>query len=250
MKKPPTISEEMLNIFADDELDAKEREQVLAEQMHDKEVARAICEIRLLKDLVKSARPQIDDTYTAGKTNKQRHLNKWLMVASVVLVITAGLVTLLPEKTNIAGPVKSTIATEQNYSDVNSFLSAQTNNPDLKIVLHINKNNAEASTRLIRQLEYLLKTTRKNHRPLRVEVVASGPGLAFVGQQTSPYAREIRLFRQEYDNLIFFACKKTLEKLNNKNNTNFKILPDVVLTASGTELIQLRKKQGWSHIVI
>ena len=250
MKKPLPVSEEMLNIFADDELDAKEREQVLVEQMHNEDVARAICEIRLLKDLVKSARPQVDNTYTSGKTYKQRHLNKWMMVASVVLVITAVMVTLLPEKTNNAGQVKSTTATEQTYSDVNSFLSAQSNNPDLKIVLHIKKNNPEAYARLIRQLEYLLKTTRENSQPLRVDVVASGPGLAFVGRQTSPYARKIHLLRQEYDNLIFFACQSTLEKLNNKNNTNFKILPDVVLTASGTELIQLRKKQGWSHIVI
>jgi len=250
MKKPLPVSEELLNIFVDDELDTKEREQVLVEQMANEDVARAICEIRLLKDLVKSARPKIDHTYTFAKSGKQGHLAKWTMVASVVFAITAGLISLLHEKTNISSPIISATATDKTYRDINSFLSAQANSPNLKIVLHINRNNNEAYARLIRQLEYLLKTTRDNSRPLRVEVVASGPGLAFVGQQTSPYARKIRLLRQEYDNLIFFACQSTLDKFNTKNNTQFKILPDVVLTASGAELIQLRKTQGWAHIVI
>ena len=250
MKKPLPVSEELLNIFVDNELEAKEHDQVLSEQMHNEDVARTICEIRLLKDLVKSARPMIDNTHTFCKTKKQGHLNKWVMVASVLLVIIAGFVTLLPEIMNYAGPVKLTTATEQNYPDVNNFLSAQANNPDLKIVLHIKNDNPQAYARLIRQLEYLLKTTRENSQPIRVEVIASGPGLAFVGKQTSPYAREIRLLRQEYDNLIFFACQSTLENFNKRNDANFKILPDVVLTASSTELIQLRKTQGWSHIVI
>lgn len=250
MKKPLPVSEELLNIFVDDELDTKEREQVLGEQMANEDVARAICEIRLLKDLVKSARPKIDQTPTLSKSGKQGHLTKWTMVASVLLVVTVGLISLLHEKTNISSPIISATATENNYRDINSFLSAQANNPELKIVLHINKDNTEAYTRLIRQLKYLLSTTKNNNQPLRVEVVASGPGLAFVGKQTSPYAREIRLLRQEYDNLIFFACQSTLDKFNTKNNTHFKILSDVVLTASGAELIQLRKTQGWSHILI
>lgn len=250
MKKPLPLSEEMLNIFVDDELDAKEHEQVLAEQMHDKDIAEAICEIRQLKDLVKAARPQIDETNTSIKISKYGHLTSWALVASVLLVITAGITSLLPEKRNSTDPVALSSGTKPAYSDVNTFLNAQQNNQDLKVVLHINKNNSEAYTRLIMQLEYLLKTTRKDSRPLRVEVVASGPGLSFVGRQTSPYADKIHSLRQEYDNLIFVACQQTLEKIIKTKNTGFRILPDAMLTASGTELINLRKTQGWSYINI
>jgi len=248
MKRPLPISEEMLNIFVDDELDAKEREQVLAEQMHDKELAQVICEIRQLKDLVKSARPQVDETNTSIKINKNGPLKSWVMVASVLLAITAGIVTMLPGNNQDAGIV--TLTTNHTYPDVNSFLGSQENNPDLKVVLHINKNNSAAFARLVMQLDHLLKTTSKNNRPLRVDVVASGPGLSFVGKQTSPYANKIHSLRQEYDNLIFFACQSTLEKFSKINNNTFNILPDAVLTASGTELINLRKTQGWSYINI
>ena len=57
MKKPLPVSEELLNAFVDNELDAEAQDRVLLLEATNPDVKQAICELRRLKSQVKAARP-------------------------------------------------------------------------------------------------------------------------------------------------------------------------------------------------
>lgn len=249
MKQPHPISNELLQSFVDDELDTQERQYVLDAQVKNADVAREICELRKLKDLLKAARPVEEDISGSLNMPRQKYylLNYRLvsMPAFVVLmsIIVAG-VFFNQDKNHLVEYSSLT------YPDVKTFIAAHSSNMGVNVVLHVNRDDEGSAKQLFDQLNQLLNTNKTKNSAFRVEVIASGPGLSLVRKNISPDPEKIRDIRKRYDNVVFVACQTTLSRLIKVINRNVELLPEVMLTASGPELIRLRKSQGWAYIKI
>jgi len=249
MKKSQSVPDELLHAYVDDELDAEERQYVLDVQVKDAGIEKEICELRKLKDLLKSARPVKEEITGALHFPKKKYylFNHRLVAMPVLLLLVLLVVAGIFFNQGKESRVKNIAMI---YPDVKEFIETHTESRSLKLVLHINRADRDSAKHLFAQLNYLLQTTQDNNRMLRVEVVASGPGLSLVRKNKSPYPEKIREIRNHYDNVVFVACQSTLDRLVKVKNKEIQILPDAMITTSGPELIELRKSQGWAYIKI
>lgn len=252
MKEQLPVSKELLNAFVDDELDSEERQEVIAAQVDGPGVAEEICELRVLKDIVHGAR------YDTGTTDYRveipgnhyywnRYVTKWFAVASLAIIVMTLAVTGMQYQQN-GSPVAQQAS--QSYSDIAALLDAHPVNKDIKVVVHITREDRNAATQLFSQLDQVLEDINQYNRHVRVEVIASGPGLSVLRKGKSPYPDKIQYINTHYDTIEFVACQRSLLRQAKVQNTEVSILPQALITHSGPELIKRRQRQGWSYIAI
>lgn len=247
MKHSFSESSEILNAFVDDELDAEERQALLNEQMDDPQLADAICELRVLKDLVRAARPGSEKFDNHISMPKQRSFSRWFAAASVLLVLfTLVSITTWPptDETAIAGNISPT------YTNVLQLLQSQAQGKPLKMVLHITAAEPSVVMRLFTQLEQVLAFSASYQRNVLVQVIASGQGISLLQQDKSPYQDKIKFISAHYDTVEFVVCQRSMLRQAVMHNMDISIMPEALITHSGPELIKRRQKQGWATIII
>lgn len=249
MKKSHSIPNELLQSFVDDELDAQERQYVLDAQVKYADVAKEICELRKLKDLLMAARPVEDELSGALNVPKQKYFlfDCRFVAMPAFLILMSVIVTGVFFNQDKNQQVENASLT---YSDVKTFIGSRPTGMGVNVVLHVNRDDKDSTKQLFVQLEQLLNTIKSKNSKFRVEVIASGPGLSMVRKNKSPDPEKIRDISKKYDNVIFVACQNTLNRLIKVINRKVDLLPEAMLTASGPDLIRLRKSQGWAYIKI
>ncbi|WP_126454511.1 hypothetical protein [Sulfuriflexus mobilis] len=248
MKQPLSISKELLNAFVDDELDTEERQTVLNAQLKDPHLVEMIAELRMLKDMVKAARPQSEILDMPVRLPKKRRLfSRWFAAASVLMMLfslTASTAWYMRGEAVIARDVS------QPYTNVTSLLQTQAAGEELKLVLHITHAGHDAALLMFAELEELLAHAQAGENRLRVQVVASGQGIRLLQEGVSPYSDRIHFISTHYDTVEFVACQRSMLRQARVENTEISILPEALITHSGPELIKRRQRQGWATIAI
>lgn len=247
MKERVTNSNEMLNAFVDDELDETERQELLTAQVEDQELAATICELRIIKDMIRAARPNDDSLNINASLPQQRYFGKWFAAASLAMILVSILAsTTLDNNTETLISQKTTGA----YSDVSELIVAQQGSPKLKLVLNITMASDEAAIKLFEQIDELLEYSKTKNRYVQVQVIASGQGIRILQQGETAYQDSIKRISTEYDSVEFVACQRSISRLAMKEKSAIRMVPEALVTRSGPELIKRRQKQGWATIVI
>ncbi len=235
MKGGKSLSEEILNAFVDNELDAAERRRIFELLHQDPLLAQRVCELTHMKELVKAARP---DMAASSAPYKQRHCNRYVFTSAAMFLIVLGVasMTFLFDRTPV-------------HSNMDSTLQAIIESPadEIKVVMQITQNDQVAIDRLLKRAEYLVSMGSQLERPVRIEVVAYGPGLSMLRSDQSPYAERIMHLHKRYDNLLFVACQETLQK-QQQGKSPVRLLQGVMVAPTGKGEVRLRRSQGWSII--
>lgn len=173
-------------------------------------VAQAICRIRRLKTLVKSARACEPTTPLPISIRKTSRFKVWQAAASVMLAIVAIFI--------LALPVKHTeymrYVAISTYPDSQSLLTAARAQQNLKLVLHLKSADVEASNHIISILQSVLSTSPQYSQQWKIEVIACcGPGIHLLLDEDTAYARQIRALRLQHSNIKFLACRTTVQSL-------------------------------------
>lgn len=247
MKERVTNSNEMLNAFIDDELDEAERQELLTAQVEDQELAETVCELRIIKDMVRAARPKDESLNINARLPRQRYFGKLLAAASIAMILVSILMgTGLDNNTEIIISQQTT----DTYSDVSELIVAQQESPKLKLVLHLTRANDKAAMRLFEQIDELLEYSKTKNRYIHVQVIASGQGIRILQQGETAYQDSIKRISTEYDSVDFVACQRSISRLTMREQPVIRVVPEALVTTSGPELIKRRQKQGWATIVI
>jgi intracellular sulfur oxidation DsrE/DsrF family protein len=83
---------------------------------------------------------------------------------------------------------------------------------------------------------------------LHIEVVAFGPGLNMLREDTSPVKARIASGKETVPNLVFSACHNTLMAMEKREGKPIKLVPQARIVPAGVvRLVQLQE-DGWSYI--
>ena len=240
------VSDELLNAFIDNELDKEEHLQMLQALLRYPSINLRVCELRQLKELVASARPQEQPV----NTNKLRYclgrINMRAIAASLLLLIAVGTLSISTYK-SWQKPANSYTYT---YQEINPALNMLATHNKTNIVFHINKNNVHLIDTLFTDIEKLLVDPRVHDKNIRIEVLTSGSGLYLLDTLSDKHKDQINHLYTQHENISFVICQKTLTKFRKQTKKLNQLPRGMVLTASAPELIKLRRKQGWTYISI
>jgi intracellular sulfur oxidation DsrE/DsrF family protein len=228
------ISDELLNAFADNELDGAEKAEVLERIAADAGLRAKVCETWHLKELVRSAHP------LPPKDQGQHKSRRWNLfglplAACLLLTIGAGSGWLAHDEYDeswIPGPQVRAIQAQGN-----------------RVVLHVVSGETKEIERALRQAKQLASARDDNGRFLQVELIANGNGIRMLQVGNSPVATQIAAMRQRHDNLRLVACNEAMDRLRERG-VDVTLLPRVDVVPSAVEEIANRLNQGWRYLQV
>lgn len=146
----------------------------------------------------------------------------------------------------------------QSPSDLQTYLSTGkltiqpatwTAGDGAKAIYHISTANPEKIRGALDEMEMLLGAYAKSGRTLHLEIIANAEGLNLLRADTSPARERIHALQQNYGNIKFLACGKTIEHLQlGRKPGNVPLLPGVSTVPSAFDQVIFRLQDGWSYI--
>lgn len=239
MKEPgdPQLSDEFLNAFVDNQIDADEKGRAYPLIDADSELNRKVCELRKVSDLVRMA---YDRPPPPPRRRPRYHLRRYLgpLVAPALLAIGLGLgwsLRALSEPTDAPQPATMAVA-------------AVARPMMTKVLFHLDNGDRTHMHQVLEEARHLLARYRADHKVAKVEILADGPGLALLRKHMTPFAAQIAQLQSRYPNLIFAACQDTINRLERRKGIDPHLLPQAIIVPSAIAEIVRLQHRGWTYI--
>jgi uncharacterized protein len=228
------ISDELLNAFADNELDGAEKAEVLERIAADDRLRAKVCETWHLKELVRSAHP-LGGKDEGSKKHKRWHMLGLPLAACLLLMIGAG---------------SGWFAHEQ-YDDTwvpgAELRDIQANGG--RVVLHLVSGNTKEIDKALRKVEQLASARDLDGDIFQVELVANGTGIKMLQSGNTPVAMRIAAIRRNHHNIRLVACNEAMNRLRERG-VEVTLLPEVDVVPSAIGEIATRLDQGWRYLQV
>lgn len=117
-----------------------------------------------------------------------------------------------------------------------------------RLVIHVDDNDPARMNLALNNMSNVFEHYRKLNEPIRIEVVAYGPGLHMLRADTSPVRTRIDALRLTYDTATFSACGNTKTNMEKAEKKEVPLLADVRLVEAGVTRIMELQEAGWSYI--
>lgn len=249
-----SISEEHLNAFVDNQLDADEKSRILGAINSDEDLSRRACEVRRLHELVQHAydyppRPAREHLAT-------RRVNPWIQGVAAMLLLALG--ALIGWVGHGQRAPEAALQTQAMYLDEEkafqtaSIAEAPVARNGRKILLHLSSGDPQKIEEALNTAEGLLRTYRAKHLPVEVELVANAGGLNLLRADVSPFADRVRALQEEFENITFLACQTAMNRLLQREHMDNPppLLPEALITPNALEEILTRLQEGWVYVSV
>lgn len=242
------ISDELLNAFVDDQLDAKDKEQIFAQIAKDPALNKRVCELRSCRELVQLAYQNVPPAPIRSNTLSAAHSNwnPWISgIAASVLVAMGVLIGTQLNTSHTGGVVPMAINSETTATRV-----AATSNATSKVLFHLNSRDPEVARNALDELEGVLSFYESIGEKAKIELITNGGGIEMLRADTSPFADRILAMQKRYANLTFVTCQNTIDRLKRERGITASLLPGIVVIDSGVAQIMRRQQEGWAYIQV
>jgi intracellular sulfur oxidation DsrE/DsrF family protein len=237
MNKGDHISDEQLNAFTDNELDAAEKGDILSLSEESAELDARLCQQRKLKEMMQHAYEDVPAPKQplAGKVLKPRSFG-WAAVLALCLVSGA-----------MIGWVASTVT--GGYPMGNAQLDGQgaavVASAD-RYLLHITSGEPDEMKAALQRATALLEQDNGG-TPTRLEIVANEGGLDLLRSDITPFADEVAYLANR--DVVFYACTKAIERLEEKGIT-VRLVPEANAGYTALDRVVTRLQDNWKYIKI
>jgi intracellular sulfur oxidation DsrE/DsrF family protein len=229
------FSEDMVNAYADGELQGSEKDEFEAALICDADLQYALDEVLELKSVLRSAYRNIEEL-PAQRQSPVLSYRLASYIGLFLLVFSSGWVS-----GDFINKSNSVSAVTKNASADSTALN--------KYILHIGTHDDAKFRRALNEAEALLTKYQANQSPVELEVIANAGGLDLFRENATPYAERIRRISQTYPNIRFIACSNAIDRLREKG-----IEPNLINTVqqgpTAIDQVVMRMNQGWSYIKI
>lgn len=221
------FSDERLNAFVDGELEAQERDDILAAMTRDPALGHRLCELRAAKELLRHAY----DAPPAPARSFRRSAAVWRGGIAAGLALVLGL---------FVGWQGHRLAGGESPLAGNLAM----HNP-ARILIHLDDASVERMEEALDVAEAYV--ARDDHT--RIEVVVNNSGINMLRSETSPYATRIAALSSRSELISFVACGYAISRYR-KAGQSVTLLPAAKVETSAVEHIVGRMRQGWTYVKI
>lgn len=228
------VSDEILNAFIDNELEAAEHAALLGQIARDASLRGRACELWQTKQLLRSAFPLPRQAGGASSRDPHATAPRWMfaMAASLLLTFGAACGWQVHEHTDQRLQLASEIDSVRSHGG--------------RVVVHLVSGEPARMQAALQKVRQLAEARERLGEPISIELLANGEGLHLLRAGGSPFAEEVDNLRF-YDNLRVVACGQAIARLKERG-IDVALLPGVEETPSAeTELARLLTR-GWRYV--
>ncbi len=242
------ISDEHLNAFIDNQLDADEKSGILEAINQDPELNQRVNALRQVREMVKHCYDHVPAPTHHGTTHSG---NSW-WAQGIAAGLLLGMGVLLGwhgferDYGNESTLHVMYLDDDKAFQSADLYTSEAIQN-NKKVLLHISSGDP---TRIKRALDTAERLLRAEGDQIDVAIVANSSGLKLLRADVSPFPERIRKLQSQFDTLTFLACRKAIDKLRQEQNIHAKLLPGIQTTPNALDEILTRLRQGWVYISV
>ncbi len=232
------FSDEMINAYADGELQGNEKTEFEMALLNDLELQQSLDEIVALKSQIRSAYMGV----SAPEQKQHTSVNyRAVMYGCLLLLAFTG------------GWVSSDMALQQRESlaqgdTTDESLHVSAEQPG-KYILHIGTHDTDKFRHILDKAENLMAKYQDEMQLIELEIIANASGLDLFRESASPYAQRVKQLGEKYPNIRFIACTNAIERLRERG-----IEPDLINTVhqgpTALDQVVKRMNDGWTYIKI
>jgi intracellular sulfur oxidation DsrE/DsrF family protein len=144
-------------------------------------------------------------------------------------------------------PAKSATAGQTQKSTV--ALAAKAAAPkEHRLVLQVNTNDAAAMNLALNNATNVTEYYKEAGEKVKIEVIAFGPGLHMLRDDTSPVKARIETMALSTPEVSFKACGNTQQNMRKAENKDIKLIPQAEIVPSGVVRVMQLEEKGWSYV--
>ena len=118
------------------------------------------------------------------------------------------------------------------------------------IVIQVSQNDPERMNLALNNAKNAINYYTGNGESVQIEIVAYGPGLNMLREDTSPVKDRIRQIKasKEGADVRFSACHNTQMNMEKSEGHPIPIIPEATVVPAGVVRLSQLEEEGWSYI--
>ena len=119
-----------------------------------------------------------------------------------------------------------------------------------RVAIQVDQNDPEVMNMALNNAKNVLEHYRSKGEDVEVEIVAYGPGLHMLREDTSPVKDRIREMSQVAfpSKIAFAACNNTKQGMEKREGHAIPIVKQATVVPSGVVRLMELQEQGWSYV--
>ena len=117
-----------------------------------------------------------------------------------------------------------------------------------RLILQVNTNDAAAMNLALNNAANVTDYYKEAGEKVKIEVIAYGPGLHMLRDDTSPVKARIETMALSTPEVSFKACGNTQQNMHKAENKDIKLIPQAQVVPSGVVRVMQLEEQGWSYV--
>lgn len=117
-----------------------------------------------------------------------------------------------------------------------------------RLVLHVDQNDAAVMNLALGNAGNVQSYFAERGENAAVEIVAYGPGLHMLRQDSSPVKERIAEMSEKNPHLAFSACNNTKQRMEAIEGKEIVLLPQAKLVPAGVVRLMLLQEEGWAYV--
>src|SRR5262245_33224964 len=117
-----------------------------------------------------------------------------------------------------------------------------------RLVLQVNTNEPATMNLALNNASNVEQYYRERGEKVEIEIVAFGPGLHMLRDDTSPVKERLKVLAEKSPAIAFKACGNTQENMGKAENKEIPLVSQATLVKSGVVRVMELQEQGWAYV--
>ena len=119
-----------------------------------------------------------------------------------------------------------------------------------RIAIHVDQNDPAVMNMALNNAKNVIEYYRAKNEDVEVEIVAYGPGLHMLREDTSPVKDRIKQMKDVSfpSKIAFSACNNTKQGMEKREGHPISIIPQATIVPAGVVRLMELQEQGWSYV--
>jgi hypothetical protein len=139
-------------------------------------------------------------------------------------------------------------AQERRHASAPTFKRHTAAQEQHRLILQVNSNDPAMMNLALNNATNVVQYYKALGEKISIEVVAFGPGLHMLREDTSPVKARIETLALSAPEISFEACGNTRENMRKSENKDITLIPQAKLVSSGVVRVMQLQERGWSYV--
>jgi intracellular sulfur oxidation DsrE/DsrF family protein len=117
-----------------------------------------------------------------------------------------------------------------------------------RLILQVNANDPAMMNLALNNATNVMQYYKDLGEDVKVDIVAYGPGLHMLRDDTSPVKARIKTISESTPSISFEACGNTRENMTKVESKEIPLISEAKVVKSGVVRVMELQEQGWSYV--